>query len=124
MPVCTYSTGTVVTDLHELFVNELDTPQTRCFQQFDLRLDKQVEGDLGDEQTRTGTSRVSDGGPDILCRQVVSGVDRFQCLAEDVVEDVVDTGASAELFGRDLERCTLDRGDEIARKFRHQFQDQ
>jgi hypothetical protein len=113
-----------VADLHELFVNEFDTPQTRCFQQLDLRLDEQIEGDLGHEQTRTRTSRVSDGSPDILRRQVVSGVDRFQCLAEDVVEDVVDTGASAELFGRDLERCTFDRGDEITRKFRHQFQDQ
>lgn len=97
-----------MTDFHELFVNELDTPQTRCFQQLDLGLDEQVEGNLGDEQTRTRTSRVSDGGPDILCRQVVSGVDRFQCLAEDVVEDVVDTGASTELFGGDLERCTFD----------------
>jgi hypothetical protein len=37
-------------DFDKLFVNELDTPQTGCFEELYLRLDKQVERDLGHKQ--------------------------------------------------------------------------
>jgi hypothetical protein len=36
-------------DLDELFVHELDTPQAGSLEKLDLRLDEQVERDLGHE---------------------------------------------------------------------------
>jgi hypothetical protein len=113
-----------VTDLHELFVYELDASETRSFEQFDLWLDEQIKRNLGNEETRPRTGRVSNGGSDVLRRQVVSRVNRFQRLAKDIVEDVIDTGAAAQLFGRDLERCAFDRGHKIAGELGHEFQDQ
>jgi hypothetical protein len=36
-------------DLDELFVHELDTPHAGCLEKLDLRLDEQIERDLGHE---------------------------------------------------------------------------
>ena len=44
-----YRAGAVMADLDKLFVHELDTPQARRFKKLDLRLDEQVERDLGHE---------------------------------------------------------------------------
>jgi hypothetical protein len=88
-----------VANLHQLFVHQLDATQTWRFQQLDLRLDQQVECDLWDKQTWSGTSGIPDCRSDILYREVLRGVDRLKGMTKDIVEDVVDPSTAAELFG-------------------------
>ena len=109
-------------DLDELLVHKFYAPQTRRFQELDLRLYEQVERDLGNEQTRSGTRRVPDGRPNILVVEVVRRVDRRQRGAEDVVEDVVYPRAARELLRGDVDARTVDGRDKVARELRHQPQ--
>lgn len=99
---------------HQLLVNELDASQTRSLQQLDLRLDQQVEGYLRNEETWPRTSRVSNGCPDVLGREVVGWVDALESSSENVVEDVVDPSSSAQLLGRYVERSSVDGGNEVS----------
>ena len=109
-------------DLDELLVHKLYAPQTRRFQELDLRLHEQVERDLGNEQARAGTRRVPDGRPDILVVEVVRRVDRRERGAEDVVEDVVYPCAARELLRGDVDARAVDGRDKVARELRHQPQ--
>jgi len=99
---------------HQLLVNQLDASQTRSLQQLDLRLDEQVERDFRNEETRPRSSRVSDGCPDVLSREVVGWVDALESPSEDVVEDVVDSSSSTEFLGGDVKRGSVDGGDEVS----------
>ncbi len=88
-------TGAVVADLHEFFIDELDAAQARRFQKLDLRLNEELKGSFGHEQRRSRTGRISDGGANVLHREVVSRVDAGERMAKDILEDVVDPGTSA-----------------------------
>lgn len=120
----THGAGTVVTDLHQLLVHQLDASQTRRFEQLDLRLDEQVERDLGDEETWARSSRVANSRANVLDRKVVCRVDGLQSVPEDVVEDVVDSCSSAQLLRRDLEGRPIDRGDKVSHELCHELEDE
>ena len=95
-------------DLHKLLVHQLDAAKTRGLEELDLRLDEEVECDFGNEEARARSSRVANGGANVLDREVVRRVDALERVSEHVVEDVVDSRSSAELLGRDLERGSVD----------------
>lgn len=78
-----------MTNLHQLFVHQLDTSQTRRLEQLDLRLDEQIERDLWNKQARPRARRVPDSRSDVLRRQVVRRIHGFQRHAEYIMEDVV-----------------------------------
>ena len=87
--ISAHRTGAVVTYLHELLVDQLDTTQTWWSQQFNLRLNQEIERNLGHEQAWSGSSRVSDRRPDIGQTEIVRRIDMLQSMAEDIVEDVI-----------------------------------
>jgi hypothetical protein len=64
-------------DLDEFFVDKLNTSLTGNLQKLDLRLHKEVESQFGDEQAWPGTSRISDGCPDIENGEVCGGINGF-----------------------------------------------
>lgn len=111
-------------DLHELFVDELDTPQAGRLEQLDLRLDQQVECHFGHKQAGPGTRRISDSRANVRNGEVVRRVDRLQGVAKHVVEDVVDTCAARQLFGRDLERGAVDGRDKVLGELGHELEDE
>ena len=115
--------GRIVADLHELLIDELDASQTGRLEQAYLRFDEQLERNFGEEEAWPGTFRVPDGGADIAGGEVARRVDALEGVAEDVVEDVVDPGAAAELFRRGLWRGTVDGRDKVTHKLRHQGED-
>ncbi len=111
-------------DLHEFLIDQLDTPQTRSLQQFDLWFDEEVECYLWDKETRSRTRRVPDGSANVLSGQVMCRVNRFQGCAEDVVEDVVYACATTEFLGGDLKGGSFDGSDEISSEIGHEFENQ
>lgn len=64
----------VVANPDELLVHQLDASQTRRLKELDLRLDQQVERNLGDKHTRARAMRVADRGANVLRRQVAGRV--------------------------------------------------
>ena len=119
-----YRAGAVMADLDELFVHELDTSQAGRLEELDLRLDEQVERDLGHEQARARASRVSDRGADVLVLEGLRRLYARERVAKDVVEDVVDPRAARELFGRDVNVRTLDGRDKVAGELGHESEDE
>ena len=115
-----YRASAIVADLDEFFVHELDAPQARRLEELDLRLDEQVERDLGHEQTRSRAGRVADRGADVLVLQGLRRLDAGEGVAEDVVEDVVDPCAAGELFGGYVDVGALDGRDKVARELGHE----
>lgn len=113
-----------MTDLDELLIRELNTSQTWGLEQLDLGLDQEIKGDLRDKERGARTGRVANGSADILNAQVLAGVHRVQGSAEDVVENVVDPGASAQLLRRDICRCSVNGSNKVAGEFSEQLQDQ
>jgi|SRR5690242_654562 len=95
--------------LDELLVYKLNAALAGDLKQLDLRLDKEVKGQLGNEQARSRSGRVSNSRANVQDRQVLCGIDLLQRVAEHRVEDVVDPGTTAKLLGRDLSRSTVNR---------------
>lgn len=111
-------------DLDELFICELNASQTWGLEQLDLGLDQEIKGDLGDKERGARTSRITDSSTNILNAQVLTGVNGIQSSAKDVVEDVVDPGASAQLLCRDFGRCSVNGSNKVASEFGQQLQNQ
>lgn len=122
--MCTHRTRAIMTNLHQLLIHQLHTPQARRLQQLDLRLHQQIERDLGHEQARPRAGAVADRGADVLVVEVVGGVDGGERGAEDVVEDVVDARAARELLGGDVDGGAVDGGDKVARELGHEAEDE
>lgn len=99
-------------NLDQLFVHKLNTTLTRDFQKLDLRLHKKVESHLRDEETRSRASRISDRRPDVEGGKIGGGIYGIKGATENGVEDVVDTGTTAELLCGNLSRGTVDGGNE------------
>ena len=118
-----YRASAIVADLDEFFVHKLDTPQARRLEELDLRLDEQVECDLGYEEARTWAGRVANCGADVLVFERLRGLDARERVAKHVVEDVVDPCAAGELFGGDVDVRTLDGRDKVAGELRHKPKD-
>lgn len=110
-------------DLDKLLVDKLHASMAGDFEELDLRLYQEVESHFGNEETRSGTGRVSDGCADIKGGQVGGRIDRLEGATKDRVEDVVDTRAATEFLGRDLGRGTIDGGDERVGKTSHLLED-
>jgi hypothetical protein len=110
-------------DLDKLFVHELDTPQAGRLEELDLRLDEQIERDLGHEQARARSGRVPDCGADVLVLESLRGLDIRERVAKDVVENVVDPCAAGELFCGDVNVRTLDGRDKVAGELGHEPED-
>ncbi len=108
-----------MTDLDELLVHKLDTPQARRLEELDLRLDEQVKRDLGHKQARARAGGVTDGGADVLVLERLRGIDIRERISKDVIENVVDPCATVELFGGDVNVRTLDRRDEVTSELGH-----
>ena len=111
-------------DLDELFVNELDTSQARRLEELDLRLDEQVERDLGHEQAWARAGGVPDCGADVLVLERLGGLDARERVAKDVIENVVDPCAAGELFRGDVNVRTLDGRDKVAGELGHEPEDE
>jgi len=112
-----------VADLDQFFVYKLNTPQARRLEEFDLRLDEQVERDLGHEEARAWAGRVADCSADVLVSERLRGLDACERVAKHVVEDVVDPCAAGELFGGDVNIRTLNGRDKVVGELRHKLQD-
>jgi hypothetical protein len=97
-----------VADLDEFLVYKLHATLTGYFQKLDLRLYEKVKSQLGYEQTRPWTSRVTDSRPDVQHREVLGWVHLLERVTEDGVGDVVYAGTTAQLLGRDLGGSTVD----------------
>jgi len=123
MPRGPYRTSTVVADLDQFFVYKLDTPQARRLEEFDLRLNEQVERDLGHEEARAWAGRVANCSADVLVFERLSWLDARERVAKHVVEDVVDPCAAGELFGGDVDVRTLDGREKVAGELRHKPKD-
>jgi hypothetical protein len=95
-----------------------------AFEQPNLRLDKQIKRQLGNKQTGPWPGRVSDGSSNIEHGEVLCWIDRLHGAPEDAVEYVIDSGATAQLLGRDIQRCSVNRCDERTSETGHQLQDQ
>jgi len=113
-----------MTDLDELLVHKLDTPQARRLEELDLRLDEQVKRDLGHKQARARAGGVTDGGADVLVLERLRGIDIRERISKDVIENVVDPCATVELFGGDVNVRTLDRRDEVTSELGHEPEDE
>ena len=111
-------------DLDELLICELNASQTWGFKQLDLGLDQEIKGNLGDKERGAGTGRITDSSTNILNAQVLTGIHRVQGSAKDIVEDVVDPGASAQLLCRDIGRCSVNGSNKVAGEFGQKLQDQ
>ena len=111
-------------DLDNLLVHELDAAQTGRLKELDLRLDEEVERDLGHEQARTRVSRVADGGAGVLVVEIVHRLKARQRMPKDIVDDIVDPCHAGEFLGRDVDVCALDGGDKVAGKSVHEMEDE
>lgn len=111
-------------DLDQLLIYKLDTALTGDFQEFDLGLNQQIESHLGNEQAGSGTGRVPDGGADIQGGKIRSRIDGFKRAAKDRVEDVVNSGTTAQLLGRNFSRSAIYGRNERGCKASHLLQDE
>jgi hypothetical protein len=111
-------------DLDELFVHEFDAPQTGCLEELDLWLDEQIKCDLGHEQARAWAGGVPYCGADVLGLERLRGLDARECVAKDVIENVVDPRAAGEFFCRDVNVRTLDGRDKVAGELGHKPEDE
>ena len=107
-------------DFDELFVHELDTPQTGCFEELYLRLDEQVERYLGHKQAWARAGGVPDCGTDVLVLERLRGLDVRQRVAKDVIENVVDSCATRELLCGNVNVRALDGRNKVAGKLGHE----
>jgi hypothetical protein len=113
-----------VADLHQLLVDELDAAKTRRLEELDLRLDEQVEGNFGYKEAWPRTSRVANGGADVLNCEVVSRIYTLQRMSEDIVEDVVNPSSTTQFLGRDLEGSAVDGGHKVTDELGHELEDE
>ena len=120
----THCTRAIVTNLHQLLIYQLHTPQCRCLQKLNLRLHQQVKRHLRYEKTRSRTRRVAYGRTDVLVVEVACGVNGRERAPEDVVEDVVDPCAARKLFSGYVDFGAFDRGDEVSRELCHESEDE
>ena len=101
-----------------------DAAQTGRLEEPDLRLDEEIERDLGHEQARTRASRVADGGADVLVVEIVRRLNARERVPKDIVEDIVDPRPAGELLGRDVDICALNGGDKVADESGHKAEDE
>jgi hypothetical protein len=48
----------------------------------------------------------------------------LKCVTEDLVEDVVDPSTAAQLLGRNFERRSFNRRNEVAGEFGHELENE
>ena len=111
-------------DLDELFVHELYTPQAGRLKEFDLRLDEQIKCDLGHEQAGARAGGIPYCGADVLGLKRLRGVDARECVAKDVIENVVDPCTAGEFFCGDVNVRTFDGRDKVAGELGHEPEDE
>ena len=89
-------------DADEFVVDEADAFEGGFFEALDLLLDDQLEGRGADEERGAGAGAVVQDGPDVDVLDLVEGVDGFDAVGVELVEDKGDTRAAGEFDGGKL----------------------
>ncbi len=95
-------------DALHLLVHEFNAPEARLLQPADLPFDEQLKGHLGDKEGGTGSGGIPDRREDVQGAQTTEGVNLTQGRVEDLVKDVADAGATAQLSGLNVLGHTVD----------------
>ena len=89
-----------------------------------MGFDEEIKCHLWDEQTWSGTGRVAYGSADILVVEVLGWIEGIECVAVDVIEDVVYASSTREFFCTDVHVGSFDGGNKISGELGHEPEDE
>ncbi len=95
-------------DALHLLVHKFHASEAGLLQPADLPFDEQLKGHLGDKEGWAGPSGIPYRCEDVEGAQATEGVNLTQGRVEDLVEDVADAGATAQLSGLNVLGHTVD----------------
>ncbi len=95
-------------DTLHLLVHKFDASEARLLQPTDLSFYEQLEGHFGDKEGWAGPGGIPYRREDVQGAQAAEGVDLTQGRVEDLVKDVADAGATAQLRGLNVLGHTVD----------------
>ena len=85
---------TILYDSLKLFVDKINTLETRLEHETNLTLNEQLKGHLRDKESWAGSHGVADGVEDVRSIETFKRLDRIESIGEGVVKDVADPGST------------------------------